>query len=77
MRRRINRNLRAARLENFWTTEEAARQVGVCHQTYLRWEHREQSPHVSSLALLSEAFGKRPKELGFGTYSDRRDRNDE
>lgn len=64
---KINRRLRAARLERFWTIEEAAQEVGVCAQTYLRWEQYKQMPHISSLELLCKTFCKSPEELGYSS----------
>ncbi len=63
---KINRKLRAARNVNFWTLKDAADAVGVCPQTYFRWEHGEQVPQPGSMFLLCKAFGvTNPKDLGF------------
>ena len=63
---KINRKLRDARKAKCWSLEDAAEAVGVCLQTYFRWEHRLQIPQPGSMALLCKAFGvTNPKDLGF------------
>jgi transcriptional regulator with XRE-family HTH domain len=53
-------------MQKLWTLEEAAEQVGVGLQTFWRWEHYEQWPHLYSLRKLCEVFGVSAEELGFG-----------
>lgn len=66
MRRKINRKLRAARKAKCWSLEDAAREVGVSVTAFCRWEHYQQTPQPSSMALLCKAFGvASPKDLGF------------
>ena|SRR5258708_5942566 len=65
MRRKLNVKLYSARKEKLWTIREAAKEAHVDSQTYQRWELGKQIPHVSSLRLLCQAFGKMPTDLGF------------
>lgn len=66
----INTALRRVRQRNFWTIREVAELIGVSHVTYLRWEHYQQTPHLTTLQLLCRAFHARPKDLGFGGDND-------
>src|SRR6266536_1143369 len=61
-----NQMLKTARLEKCWTLATAAEKANVSIEAYSRWELGKQEPRLSSLLLLSEAFGKSPEELGFG-----------
>ncbi|HYU76413.1 MAG TPA: helix-turn-helix transcriptional regulator, partial [Ktedonobacteraceae bacterium] len=61
-----NQMLKTARLEKCWTLAIAAEKANVSIEAYSRWELGKQEPRLSSLLLLSEAFGKSPEELGFG-----------
>ena len=63
---KLNNHLRAARVQNIWTLEEAAEQVGVDVQTFWRWEHYEQWPRPYALRRLCAVFGMSAEELGFG-----------
>jgi transcriptional regulator with XRE-family HTH domain len=61
-----NKKLILARKRRLWTLEQAANMVGVSFQTYIRWEHGQQSPHASGLMLLCKVFEMTPEALGFG-----------
>lgn len=61
----VNAKLRAARKEKCWTMAIAAEKAGVSWLTYSRWENGLQTPYLSTLSQLCEAFGKTPQELGF------------
>ena len=66
MRKTINRKLQAARKAKCWSLEDAAREVRVSVATFCRWEHYQQMPHPSSMALLCKAFNvATPRDLGF------------
>ncbi len=62
---KLNNRLRAARVQNIWTLEEAAENVGVDVQTFWRWEHYEQWPRPYSLRKLCAVLGMSAEELGF------------
>ncbi len=62
----VNENLRQARKKHLWTLQQAAIRAGVSFQTYIRWEHGTQKPHLSTLATLCNAFDMTAEELGFG-----------
>ena len=64
-----NHCLQAARVQNMWTLEEAAEQVGVDVQTFWRWEHYEQWPRPYALRKLCTVFGLSAEELGFERWS--------
>ncbi len=69
MPKRVNRKLRAARRAKGWSLKVAADKVGICPQTFYRWEYRQQVPQPGSIALLLETFGvEKPDDLGFSTY---------
>ncbi len=61
-----NQMLKTARLEKCWTLAMTAEKANVSLEAYSRWELGKQEPRLSSLLLLSEAFGKSPEDLGFG-----------
>ncbi len=55
--------LRQARLQRFWTIEQAAKQLDVTVQTYIRWEKGTVQPHPGSLKRLCEIFQLTPEQL--------------
>ncbi|HLZ62294.1 MAG TPA: helix-turn-helix transcriptional regulator, partial [Ktedonosporobacter sp.] len=63
----INWQLREAREKRMWSEQKAADVVGVDLQTYHRWETGKQGIRLSSLEMLSAAFGETPEALGFGS----------
>lgn len=66
MRKTINRKLQAARRAKCWSLEDAAREMGVSVTAIWRWEHYQQMPHPSSMAMLCKTFNvATPRDLGF------------
>jgi transcriptional regulator with XRE-family HTH domain/tetratricopeptide (TPR) repeat protein len=63
----MNEKLRQARLARRWSTEMAAERIGVSRLTFLRWEKDLQTPHLSTLNMVCDAFKMSPEELGFST----------
>ncbi len=49
--------LRALREATGYTQAEAATEVGVGYQTYMRWERGEREPEYSQLLKLAAMFG--------------------
>lgn len=66
VRKKINTQLRRARLSRLWPIKKAAKEIGVSETTYIRWEHGEQLPHLVNLQAICNAFGLSPTELGYG-----------
>jgi tetratricopeptide (TPR) repeat protein/DNA-binding XRE family transcriptional regulator len=62
-----NEKLHQARLDRYWTIDEAAKRIQVSRTTYIRWEKGEQSPHGTTLALACDAFKMSAEQLGFRT----------
>ncbi len=60
-----NQKLRQARKQRHWTQEQASARIGVAIGTYRRWESGTQLPHLSTLALVCEAFNMSDCDLGF------------
>jgi transcriptional regulator with XRE-family HTH domain len=58
--------LTAARVDNEWTLEQLAEQIGVHPATIERWEKGETFPQPVKLRKLCKKLGKTPEELGFG-----------
>lgn len=62
----MNEKLRQARIGRRWSTDYAARRIGIGRTTYIRWEQGTQTPHDSSLMLACKVFNLSPEQLGFG-----------
>jgi transcriptional regulator with XRE-family HTH domain/tetratricopeptide (TPR) repeat protein len=56
--------LRAARLERYWSLEEAAEKIGVSATTVERWEQGLIFPRPYSLRKICTVYGKSAVELG-------------
>lgn len=61
----LNKKLRQARNDRYWSIDEAAKRIGVSRTTYIRWEQGEQDPHDSTLTLACDAFKMSAEQLGF------------
>lgn len=62
----VNEQLRAARKAKRWPIALASERIGVSILTYSRWERGEQTPHLSTLDRLCQAFEMSPEALGLG-----------
>jgi transcriptional regulator with XRE-family HTH domain/tetratricopeptide (TPR) repeat protein len=61
-----NEKLRAARLQKHWSQVKAAEKAGISVLTYSRWEKGVQTPYLTTLDQLCEAFEMSPAALGLG-----------
>lgn len=59
--RKMLPNLRAERARRGMSAEEVGKTIGVCAETYSRWERGERTPSWKYLRLLVALFG-RPAE---------------
>jgi predicted ATPase/transcriptional regulator with XRE-family HTH domain len=57
------KKLKQARLQHLWTIGQAAKQLNVTEQTYIRWEKGTVQPHPGSLKRLCETFQLTPEQL--------------
>ncbi|MBA2288232.1 MAG: helix-turn-helix transcriptional regulator [Ktedonobacteraceae bacterium] len=60
----MNERLKAARMKNGWSQEDAADAAQISPRTYQRWESGETHPNFESRRLLRKAFGATDEELG-------------
>ncbi len=63
--KKLNSQLKSARLQKSWTAEFVSAKVGVSCETYGRWESGQQTPRRSSLEALCKVFEMSPEALGF------------
>jgi transcriptional regulator with XRE-family HTH domain len=61
-----NELLEAARMRKRWSVAVASERAGVSVNTFNRWERGLQTPQLSTLDQVCNAFDMSPEDLGFG-----------